>query len=125
MTLRSRGSIPQDLAAAKRQAIERFLPAPGASVRRVVHQVRAHPQRNVVGVGVGAKIVQGKTMDRPSVRLYVERKLAKGLVSPTLMLPAEIGGMLTDVVELGRLQAQSLSARMRKRPAKWFVCCKT
>jgi len=116
--LKSRGSIPQDLAAAKRQAIERFLPPPGTGARRVVHRVSADPQRNVVGVGVGAKIVKGKTIDRPSVRLYVERKLAKGLVSPTLMLPAEIDGMNTDVVELGRLKAQSLSARMRKRPAK-------
>jgi hypothetical protein len=106
------------LAAAKRQAIARFLPAPGTSTRRVVHQVSAHPQRNVVGVGVGAKIVKGKTTDRPSVRLYVARKLSKGLLSPALTLPAEIDGVDTDVVELGRLQAQGLSARLRKRPAK-------
>ena len=66
MALRSRGSIPQELAAAKRRAIARFLPAPGTSTRRVVHRVGAHPQRNVVGVGVGAKIVKGKTTDRPS-----------------------------------------------------------
>jgi hypothetical protein len=118
MALRSRGSIPQDLVAAKRQAIARFLPAPGTSTRRVVHRVSAHPQRNVVGVGVGAKIVKGKTTDRPSVRLYVARKLSKGLLSPALTLPAEIDGVDTDVVELGRLQAQGLSARLRKRPAK-------
>src|SRR5438034_38630 len=118
MALKSRRSIPQDLAAAKREAIERFLPAPGTGTRRVVHRVSADPQRNVVGVGVGAKIVKGKATDRPSVRLYVARKLAKGLVSPMLMLPAEIDGMNTDVVELGRLHAQGLSARGRKRPAK-------
>jgi hypothetical protein len=118
MAIRSRRSIRQDLNAAKRQAVARFLPAPGTGPQRVVHRISAHPQRNVVGVGVGAKIVKGKATDRLSVRLYVARKLAKDLLSSALTLPTEIDGVETDVVELGRLQAQGMSARMRKRPAK-------
>ncbi|MDB5863878.1 MAG: hypothetical protein JWO70_1684 [Betaproteobacteria bacterium] len=118
MASRSRGSIPEALDAAKRHAVERFLPAPGKSARRVVHRVSADPRHNLVGVGVGAKIVKSKMTGRPSVRLYVARKLHKDLVPEALRLPPHIDGIDTDVIEIGRLRAQAMSARRRHRPAK-------
>src|SRR5207247_4548769 len=82
------------------------------------HPARPLPLQKHVAGSVVTKIVKAQATHRPSLRLYVAHKLAKGLVSPMLMLPAEIDSMNTDVVELGRLHAQGLSARGRKRPAK-------
>jgi len=38
------------------------------------------PQHNVVGVGVGRKIVKGRTTAQNCVRIYVEKKLPKAAI---------------------------------------------
>jgi hypothetical protein len=69
-------------------------------------------------VGVGSKFTRNKTTGRPSVRLYVAQKLDRRLIPPRHLLPPEIGGVETDVVELGRLRAQVPAWRKRNRPAR-------
>jgi|SRR5882724_511474 len=118
MALGTRHEIPAALRAAKERAQGQFLSGPRIRAHRVVHRISAHPQHNVVGVGVGAKIVNGKATARPSVRLYVAHKLARPLVPPEHRLPREIEGVETDVVEVGRLRAQIPSPRRRHRPAR-------
>lgn len=81
-------------------------------------RITANPQRNVVGVGVGAKIIKNKATARPSVRLYVAHKLDRRLVKQQQLLPREIDGVETDVVEVGHLRAQIPAYRKRSRPAK-------
>jgi hypothetical protein len=118
MALGARHQISEALRAAKQRALDQFLSVPRMGAHRVVHRISAHPQHNVVGVGVGAKIVKGKATARPSVRLYVAHKLDRPLVPPEHRLPPEIEGVETDVVEVGRLRAQILSPRRRLRPAR-------
>jgi hypothetical protein len=77
----------------------------------------AHKE-NVVGVGIGPKIRGGKTMARTAIRIYVERKVAKGSISKADLLPAKINGVPTDVVQTGRLYAQVPIAQQRLRPTK-------
>ena len=114
----TRHEISKSLLAAKRHAIDEFHLAAPMSVRRAGHRVSASPGHNLVGIGVGNKIVQNNVTGRPSVRFYVVRKLDKGVILREHLLPSEIEGVETDVVEVGHLRAQVSSQRKRLRPAK-------
>ena len=56
-------------------------------------------RKGVVGVGVGKKIVKGKKSQEMSIRVYVKKKLPKAKVARKDMIPAEIDGYKTDVIE--------------------------
>jgi len=113
-----RREIPKVLRSAKEQAVDRILAGASERYRRAVHTVSANPQQNVVGVGVGRKIVKGKATNRPAIRLYVIRKLDKALISRENILPTDIDGVETDVIQTGKFRAQVPSARKRRRPAQ-------
>lgn len=53
----------------------------------------------VTGVGVGEKITAGKRTGIPSIRIYVKKKKPKARLSKGEMIPAEIDGIPTDVIE--------------------------
>jgi hypothetical protein len=118
MVALTRHDLPESLRAAKQRALERLLAGPRRARPRVVHRVSTHPDHNMVGVGIGRKIVKGRATSRPSVRLYVAQKLDRRLVAPDHLLPPEIAGVETDVVQVGRLRAQVLPSRQRRRPAR-------
>lgn len=113
-----RHEIPEALRSAKQRAVDRILAGPRAVPRRFINAVSAHPQDNVVGVGIGRKMVKGKPTQRPCVRLYVIRKLDKRLIAPGNILPTHIDGVETDVIETGKFRAQAPAARTRRRPAR-------
>jgi len=55
------------------------------------------------------------------VRIYVERKMPGHLIRPDHMLPEEIGGVVTDVIEAGRFRAflpRKPAGQKRLRPAR-------
>lgn len=114
----TRHEISKSLLTAKRQAINEFQLTAPRSARRASHRISASPGHNLVGIGVGNKIVQNNVTSRPSVRLYVVRKLDKRVILREHLLPAKIEGVETDVVEVGHLRAQVSSQRKRLRPAK-------
>jgi len=55
--------------------------------------------QNVHAVGVGQKIVEGEVTEVSCVRLYVVQKLAESLLSAGDVLPKEVDGVPTDVIE--------------------------
>src|SRR5438093_3831168 len=114
----SRPEIPEALRFAKQQAADRILAAPRPAPRRFINAVSTHAQDNVIGVGIGRKVVKGKATKRPCVRLYVIRKLDKKLIPPRNMLPSHIDDVETDVIETGRFRAQVPLARRHRRPAQ-------
>lgn len=75
----------------------------------------------VRGVGVGYKVIGGRRTGEPSVVALVTRKLPAGLLHPKDMVPAELGGIRTDVVEVGvvRIPPTPLSSLRQEsiRPA--------
>src|SRR5258706_13368115 len=97
--------IPNDVLEAK-SAISARLLSVGAE-RRVIGRFRtlsvmaaaASAGNNVHAVGVGHKIVDGRLTDQPAVRLYVVQKLAESLLSNEDVLPTEIDGSPTEVIE--------------------------
>ena len=71
---------------------------------------------NVVGVGVGFKVTHGKRLDELSIVVLVRKKVPESGLSIQAMVPPEISGIRTDVVQVGELRA--LQARTdRWRPA--------
>jgi len=72
---------------------------------------------NVVATGVGYKIVDGKLTDTPSIICSVVNKVAASNLSTRDLVPAEIGGVPTDVVASGLIRAfQAPTGRFRPAP---------
>ncbi|MGL4611804.1 MAG: hypothetical protein ACRCYY_19355 [Trueperaceae bacterium] len=53
----------------------------------------------VHAVGVGRKVVNGKTTTTPAIRLHVARKLPMGMLPKRARLPESIEGIPTDIIE--------------------------
>ncbi len=72
---------------------------------------------NVVATGVGYKMVDGKLTDIPSIICSVVHKLPASSLSSRNLIPAEIGGVPTDVVATGIIRAfQAPTERFRPAP---------
>jgi hypothetical protein len=72
---------------------------------------------NVVATGVGYKTVDGKLTDIPSIICSVVNKLPASSLSSRNLIPAEIGGVPTDVVATGIIRAfQAPTGRFRPTP---------
>jgi hypothetical protein len=71
---------------------------------------------NVVGVGVGEKTTQGRKTGEICVVILVREKLPETGLAPEVVLPREVGGVKTDVIQVGDLRAL-LARTDRWRPA--------
>jgi hypothetical protein len=71
---------------------------------------------NVIGLGIGLKTVQGRRGDELCLVALVRRKLPRAALEPEAIIPDELDGVATDVVEVGDVQAQ-VSRTSRQRPA--------
>lgn len=72
---------------------------------------------NVVGVGTGYKVRGGEQTDELSVVVLVRQKKPKAGVDPGELVPSQIDGVRTDVVQVGDLRAfQSPTDRWRPAP---------
>ena len=72
---------------------------------------------NVVGVGVGYKVVGGEKTEIPCVMVFVRRKVAAESLSADQMVPAQVEGVATDVIESGTIYAhQSNTEKFRPAP---------
>ncbi len=83
------------------------------------HERRLLRKPNVVGVGVGKKIVKGRVTDEPAVVVFVERKLPEAQLRKRDVIPKVVEDVKTDVVETGRLKALGTVTVQRARTDKW------
>jgi len=72
---------------------------------------------NVVGIGIGEKISDGKRTGRTCLKVYVENKVAIEKLSKQDLVPPMISEVETDVVEVGKIRSLA-SNRQRSRPAR-------
>jgi len=117
----SRADIPEEFLSAKQEAVRQLLSATRPGARLTAFAASSDPDDNVVGVGIGYKITKGKPTTKLCVRFYVDRKIAKTSMSSNYVLPSEIKGVVTDVIETGRfrpLPAAVPREQRRLRPAK-------
>jgi len=112
----SRISTPDKLVAAKRSAMRYFSP----KGTRVLTGLAAlsDPKHNVVGIGIGHKLVKGKSTGRHSIRFYVERKIDKKVIPKSFLLPKRIGNVGTDVIETGPFVVLKPRRQRRMRPVR-------
>lgn len=76
---------------------------------------------NIVGVAFGRKTVHNRITDDPSIVIYVMKKMAKGLLPGSKLLPRKlyVGGdcIQVDVVETGPIYPLAFTARERPAPS--------
>jgi len=80
---------------------------------------------NVVGVGIGNKIKDGKETGDKCLTVLVSQKLDKSIIGDENFVPANIGKHKTDIVEVGEifaggtsLEEKTETLRKKMRPAK-------
>ena len=80
------------------------------------------PYRNVVAVGRGNKVVRGVSTESDCVSIFVARKLPRDIIPKECLIPPEIAGVATDVLDAGGIFesfAATLTPEQRKsRPAR-------
>ena len=83
-----------------------------------LHKEALMSQPNVIGLGVGYKTTRGRVSDELSVVVLVRRKLPPAVLSEEALLPQELEGIRTDVIEVGDLRALAdRTDRWRPAPA--------
>jgi len=83
-----------------------------ASARALSVAISPNPLQNVVGVGIGEKISEGKQTGTLAVKLFVRMKYPQGELNGNLALPKEINGVPTDIEEAGTFRRfQTAAAR--------------
>jgi hypothetical protein len=83
---------------------------------QVEHKATLLALPNVIGLGIGLKTVQGRRGGDLCLAALVRRKLPRAALEPEAIIPDELDGVATDVVEVGDVQAQA-SRTSRQRPA--------
>jgi hypothetical protein len=61
---------------------------------------------NVVGVGVGTKIINGILTKRKCIKIYVQKKVPLSKLKKKEIIPRRLDGVETDIEEMGRLKTQ-------------------
>lgn len=112
----SRISIPDKLVAAKRSAMRYFSPKGTRALTGLA--ALSDPKHNVVGIGIGHKLVKGKSTGVHSIRFYVERKIDKRVIPKKFLLPKRVGNVGTDVIETGRFVVLQPRRQKRMRPVQ-------
>ncbi len=92
-----------------------------AQAREIYRQVLPDlfKRQNVVACGLGYKVSEGQTTSELSLIVSVIEKVPRELLLPQDVIPKSLEGLLTDVVETGRIRAQMpANPKGRFRPAQ-------
>lgn len=77
------------------------------------HEHKLLQKKNVVGVGIGKKIVGGKQTEQDCITIMVSEKVPIQALSKADIIPQKIEDIVTDVVQVGTLRA------FAKRTDRW------
>lgn len=77
------------------------------------HEASLLAMENVVGIAVSRKMTAGKPTKKWSLVALVEKKLPKAEVAKASLVPAEIEGAPTDVLEVGKVEPLLFNTRVR------------
>lgn len=78
------------------------------------HQEMLLKKENVVGVGTGHKIKEGKDTGEPSIVVFVSQKLDKALIKPDDLVPETVEKFKADVIETGEIFAGNIGIEEEK-----------
>lgn len=81
------------------------------------HKATILAKPNVVGVGVGEKVSDGQKTGETCVVVLVRQKIPLAGLSADALVPQEVGGVKTDIIEVGDIRAfQNRTDRWRPAP---------
>lgn len=98
--------------------------AAAVRVSRVLAPPSARPERNVVGIGIGEKVVAGRPTGVLAVTFLVRTKFPADQIVAAERLPRTVDGVPTDVEEVGVFRKFPLAPRERPRrpsPVSWSM----
>jgi hypothetical protein len=109
-----------ELKAAKQEWSRRLLssaPAAASGIRVFNAAVATKPDANVVGVGIGEKIVDGKGTGIHAIKFFVKVKYPDNQVPERARLPEQINGLPVDVEQVGvwRKFSSAVATPQRRR----------
>jgi hypothetical protein len=109
-----------DLRAAKEEMSSRYLAPSGvATARAATAVISPRPRRNIVGVGIGEKLVDGRATGVLAIKFLVRYKFPTGRIGRQFLLPPRIAGLPTDVEEVGLVRALAApNPRTKIRPVR-------
>jgi hypothetical protein len=112
-----------DLRAAKQDWSEKLLHRVGrdiSSARAMMAPISPAPEVNVVGVGIGEKLVDDKSTGVRALKFLVRSKYPENQMSSAHLLPKQVDGLPTDVEEVGlfrRFRTKRPPRKVAARPA--------
>src|SRR6266545_3778058 len=84
------------------------MPRDGVDAAKSSFEAALFARANVVGVAVGNKVIGGRETGERCVVVFVERKRPEDQLRRRDIVPRDLGGIHTDVVETGRFHALRL-----------------
>jgi hypothetical protein len=90
-----------EIRAAKQEWAARLLQRPSTASPARSGAITPDPARNLVGVGIGEKLVDGQPTGVLAVKFLVRAKYRKTHINPKHLLPKSIGGLPADVEQVG------------------------
>jgi hypothetical protein len=111
-----RRHAPEKLLAARQQAEDQFIVNAAEQALAAEAGTESHGFENIVGVGISEKIAGNQYTNEPSITVYVVAKVSKEAVAPEALVPPEINGVPTDVVETGEFRISPFRGRYRPAP---------
>ena len=70
------------------------------------HERELLARQNVLGVGVGYKVIEGMRTEILAIVVMVREKVVEGLLQREDIIPREIDGVPVDVQEVGELRGE-------------------
>lgn len=105
----------RSLARAQEAIEKRYLLEPAAAVAAAASQGPTG-LGNVVGAGIGEKLIDGMPTGQLAVKVLVKEKLSPQEISADALVPESIGDVPTDVDAVGDVTAEMFTARLRPAP---------
>jgi hypothetical protein len=99
-----------------RDELEQLLMISPADTAMAATEEGAAGLGNMVGVGIGEKVVDGIPTGQPALKVFVKEKLSAEQVSSEALVPQSLGGVPTDVDATGEVDAQFFTAKLRPAP---------
>src|SRR5262249_22025779 len=101
---------------AARDNLESQLMGPVSAMTAALSEDEPYSPNNVVRVGIGEKLINGRPAGRLAVKVLVKEKKHERAVRSDALVPQTLGGVMTDVEESGEIHANMFTARRRPAP---------
>jgi len=113
---KSAPGVPKGLEGARRKLEQNFILNVVEEALSAESGTDTHGFENIKGVGIGERVVAGWLTEETCITVYVAAKLPMEEVHESARVPEKVGGVRTDVVEIGEIDAFPFKGLYRPAP---------